>query len=250
MRCSPIALTKCYRCKDQIRLPIRTFSGTGTQKASRSMATRRRPTGSRKPTPRRNPKQERSRHTYDSILTAAELLAESLGEDGFANFTAERVAERAGVSIGTLYQYFSDKREILAELLDRTNRADLAIVEEAFEQTKGRPLAERLDEAMRRVITERFEKRLSLYRFLIMHRERIVRPDTNRRVQEKIVTQFQGLLAEHSAELGGRNPYHVSFLITRFFMNAMGAAVTLRPELVADPGFTSLLRAWIRNLPR
>jgi len=59
---------------------------------------------------RRRPRQARSRATYDSILEAA---AQVLARDGAAALTTNRVAERAGVSIGTLYQYFPDKAAIV-----------------------------------------------------------------------------------------------------------------------------------------
>lgn len=59
---------------------------------------------------RRRPRQARSRVTYDSILQAA---IQVLARDGAAGLTTNRVAERAGVSIGTLYQYFPDKAAIL-----------------------------------------------------------------------------------------------------------------------------------------
>lgn len=59
---------------------------------------------------RRRPKQARSQATYDSILEAAEQMLEREGADGL---NTNRIAERAGVSIGTLYQYFPDKAAIL-----------------------------------------------------------------------------------------------------------------------------------------
>lgn len=49
-----------------------------------------------------------------SILEAAALV---FAEGGYARATTNRIAERAGVSIGSLYQYFADKGEILARLL-------------------------------------------------------------------------------------------------------------------------------------
>ena len=59
---------------------------------------------------RRSPKQSRSRATCDAILEAASQILE---RDGPAGFNTASVAERAGVSIGTLYQYFPDKQAIL-----------------------------------------------------------------------------------------------------------------------------------------
>ncbi len=59
---------------------------------------------------RRKPKQARARATADSILEAA---VQVLQRDGAAGFNTNHVAERAGVSIGTLYQYFPGKEAIL-----------------------------------------------------------------------------------------------------------------------------------------
>lgn len=70
--------------------------------------------------PRRRPAQERSRRRFDEILRAARAL---LVEVGFEAFTAEQVALRAGVPIGSLYQFFGNKYAIICELdrLDTEN---------------------------------------------------------------------------------------------------------------------------------
>jgi len=65
---------------------------------------------------RRSPRQARSRATWEAIVEAAAQVLERGGAEGF-NTTA--VAERAGVSIGTLYQYFPDKQAILAAAAKR-----------------------------------------------------------------------------------------------------------------------------------
>lgn len=68
------------------------------------------------PKQRRRPQQARANHTYEMIVAAA---AHVLDENGEAAFTTNRVAERAGVSIGSLYQYFQDKQAILVALAER-----------------------------------------------------------------------------------------------------------------------------------
>lgn len=62
---------------------------------------------------RRRPRQARARATKEAIFEAAIQILEGEGE---AAFNTNRVAERAGVSIGTLYQYFARKEDILIEL--------------------------------------------------------------------------------------------------------------------------------------
>jgi AcrR family transcriptional regulator len=65
---------------------------------------------------RRTPRQARARMTVDSILEAAAQVLERAGPGGF---NTNAVAERAGVSVGTLYQYFADKDAILLAVARR-----------------------------------------------------------------------------------------------------------------------------------
>ena len=66
--------------------------------------------------PRKRPSQSRSRFTVGQIVEAAARVFE---ERGYAGATTNRIAERAGVSIGSLYQYFPNKEAILAVLLEQ-----------------------------------------------------------------------------------------------------------------------------------
>ncbi len=63
------------------------------------------------------PRQARANATVDAILTAALQLLEA---GGVEQLTTNQVAERAGVSIGTVYQYFADKQAILSALAQRS----------------------------------------------------------------------------------------------------------------------------------
>jgi AcrR family transcriptional regulator len=72
----------------------------------------------RKPTlsARKTPRQSRSRETVEAILTAT---ADILARKGYAALTTNHIAERAGVNIASLYQYFPGKEAIVAELRRR-----------------------------------------------------------------------------------------------------------------------------------
>lgn len=65
--------------------------------------------------PRKKPLQSRSRFTVDQILEAA---AHIFARYGYAGTTTNRIAQKAGVSIGSLYQYYPNKDAILAALLE------------------------------------------------------------------------------------------------------------------------------------
>ena len=70
-------------------------------------------------TPRKRPRQARAQASVDAIIDAAAHL---LRERGWAAFTTNHVAARAGVSIGTLYQFFPGKEAVVAALAERTIR--------------------------------------------------------------------------------------------------------------------------------
>ncbi|MEU8707465.1 TetR/AcrR family transcriptional regulator [Streptomyces sp. NPDC048565] len=74
------------------------------------------PSADRRLQPRRKPSQVRAELTRERILTAA---AHVFAEYGYAAGTTNRIAERARISIGSLYQYFPNKDAVLAELLVR-----------------------------------------------------------------------------------------------------------------------------------
>lgn len=68
---------------------------------------------------RKRPNQARARATVDAIIEAA---AQLVGQGGLEAFNTNAVAERAGVSIGSLYQYFPNKDAIMAALIRRTQK--------------------------------------------------------------------------------------------------------------------------------
>jgi len=91
--------------------------------------------------PRKAPRQARSRATVDAILDAA---ARVLVQRGYAATTTNAVAEVAGVSVGSLYQYFPNKDSLIAALHDRHGRQMSALLDAALLQHRGSSLPEAL----------------------------------------------------------------------------------------------------------
>lgn len=99
-------------------------------------------------TPRKAPRQERSKKTCDAILKAA---ADILARDGQAGLNTNHVARRAGVSIGSLYQYYPNKQSIIVALIS-TRRA--ALLDEMEQAAKAAEEAG-LDEIIRAMVAAR-----------------------------------------------------------------------------------------------
>lgn len=77
--------------------------------------------------PRKLPSQARSRDLVDAMLTAT---ARVLCEEGADALTTNRIAEVAGVSIGSLYQYFPGKEALLAGVLERELERDVVVIQD------------------------------------------------------------------------------------------------------------------------
>jgi AcrR family transcriptional regulator len=86
---------------------------------------------------RKQPKQARSTELVAVILEAA---LQVLAEEGAHRFTTTRVAERAGVSVGSLYQYFPNKAAILFRLQNDEWRETTGLLREILEDRKQPPL--------------------------------------------------------------------------------------------------------------
>lgn len=80
--------------------------------------------------PRKAPKQERSRQTFQVILNGAATI---IRRDGIKKLSTNRVADESGVSIGSLYQYFPSKAAILAALIDQVLQREFKQIQQIFE---------------------------------------------------------------------------------------------------------------------
>lgn len=78
--------------------------------------------------PRKTPRQRRALATRDAILEAATQL---LAAGGLAAFNTNAVAERAGVSIGSLYQYYPNKDALMVALIHQALQRQLATLQAA-----------------------------------------------------------------------------------------------------------------------
>ncbi|MDO8332276.1 MAG: TetR/AcrR family transcriptional regulator [Fluviicoccus sp.] len=86
---------------------------------------------------RKQPRQARSRLMVDSLIDATAL---TIAEHGLGDATTARIAETAGISIGSLYQYFDGKEALYAALLDRIVAQLLALVDTRSATLAQQPL--------------------------------------------------------------------------------------------------------------
>ena len=105
--------------------------------------------------PRKTPVQARSAVMVEAISEATIQVLLSHGAD---RLTTTRVAERAGVSVGTLYQYYPNKQSLLfAVLEDHLDKVSVA-VEAACERARGKSLAEMVQDVVEAFVDAKMER--------------------------------------------------------------------------------------------
>jgi AcrR family transcriptional regulator len=114
---------------------------------------------------RRAPQQARAHHKIGLILEAAMRVLES---GGMAALTTNAVAATAGVSIGTLYQYFHDKQAILDALIERELGGMADKVMQALKSPAASAQGDRVREVVRAALSA-YGGRNRVRRLLIAH---------------------------------------------------------------------------------
>lgn len=104
--------------------------------------------------PRKKPRQARSAATVEAILDAA---AHILERQGLAFLTTNHIADRAGVSVGSLYQYFPAKQAILTEIIRRKRRRLVDAITTSFRASDGATFDEGLDRLIAVTIDHQIE---------------------------------------------------------------------------------------------
>ena len=95
--------------------------------------------------PRKTPVQARATVTVEAIC---EATIQVLLSHGAERLTTTRVADRAGVSVGTLYQYYPNKRSLLYAVMEEHLDRVATAVESACEQARNKPLAEMIKQVV------------------------------------------------------------------------------------------------------
>lgn len=75
---------------------------------------------------RKRPAQDRAQRTVEAIFQATAQIVE---KDGLASLSTNKIAAKAGVSVGTLYQYFASKEAVLEAMIDSERRRVIEVIQ-------------------------------------------------------------------------------------------------------------------------
>ncbi len=180
--------------------------------------------------PRKAPQQRRSRETVDVILAAT---ARVLVKEGFDHASTNRIAEAAGVSIGSLYQYFPSKESLVAALIERHFDEMAAVLSEEMERVADLPLAA----ALRRMVTLMMQAHAvdpALHRVLNEQVPRVGRLSRLHDVVSRMRTLGRAYFERHRDEVRVAD-LDVAAFITVQTIEALIHTAATRPEDAPNP---------------
>ena len=180
---------------------------------------------------RKIPQQERSRALVETILDAT---ARILVEDGYTRTSTNRVAERAGVSIGSLYQYFPSREALVAGVARRHSERLKDELERALPSTSGLGLKDAISILLAAVMSaHRINPELNAV--LAGEVPNLGVLDWKADTTERGMAVAQGLLEAHVREVRpGLDVNSAAFLISTVVEAAVNAAWRQRPQSVPD----------------
>lgn len=176
----------------------------------------------RSPIRRRQPRQKRAQETVNSILDAVIRL---LKRSGASAITTNSIAEAAGVSIGSVYQYFPNKRAIFVALHERHIEQVDRVLERKIAESAGEPL----DGLVSHLLDGMIELHASdpelaaLLDFEVPHRA-----DSAREFSLRLQEPLRKALAPHAESLGGAVKLDLRAFLLVNMLEAFGHAVVLR----------------------
>lgn len=178
--------------------------------------------------PRKSASQERSRLTVDALV---EATARVLVKEGYDRASTNRIAEVAGVSIGSLYQYFPSKEALVAAVIDRHTQQVSQVTRSAVVKVAARPIevaarefvsvaidAHRVDPKLHGVLSEQIP--------------RVGRLENIESIQREAYELVRGYLEAHRDEVDVADHDLAAFVLVTVVEALTHAAVLRRPEIL------------------
>ncbi len=180
--------------------------------------------------PRKEPKQRRSRATVDAILTAT---AQVLVDRGYDKATTNQIAKRAGVSIGSLYQYFPNKEALVTALCQRHSETVCQNLVDRLGSTHHLPLPLALRGLIKLLLSHHAEDP-ELHRVLIEQVPRLSGFEQLAQINCLLVDTITADLARRRENLRPKNLEMAAFILVHAVQAVTHAAVLDRPEALDD----------------
>jgi AcrR family transcriptional regulator len=180
--------------------------------------------------PRKSASQQRSRVTVEALL---EATARVLMKEGYDKASTNKIAAVAGVSIGSLYQYFPSKEALVAAVIDRHMHEMLQVFRDALVKVATLPM----EVAARELVSVMFDVHRvnpKLHRVLAEQTPRTGRLENIEAIEREAHALVRGYFEAHRDELDVADPDIAAFVCVTAVEALTHAAVVRRPEMLTD----------------
>jgi AcrR family transcriptional regulator len=180
--------------------------------------------------PRKSASQKRSRLTVDTLLQAT---ARVLVKDGYDRASTNRIAHVAGVSIGSLYQYFPSKEALVAAVIDRQTQEVMRLARDALIKVAMQPVEEAIRQLVKLGIdTHRVNPKL--HRVLTEQVPRVGRLENVQAIDRQVYALVRAYLDAHRDEIQVDDVELAAFVCVTTVEALTHAAVIYRPDVLSD----------------
>lgn len=179
--------------------------------------------------PRKIPRQERAQVLVEAILDATTRV---LIKHGYAGTNTNRIAEVAGISVGSLYQYFPNKDALISALHRRHAQEIKQTIEMTLAQSRGQSLAKKIEILIRASLAAHLLTP-ELHRVLETQFASLDQYEGEAEDQKQIFESLQAMLAAHRSELKVKNLELATRVVIRIVDTLIHAAV-IEPQPLAS----------------
>jgi AcrR family transcriptional regulator len=169
------------------------------------------------------------------LETILEAAARVLIREGYTRTTTNRVAAAAGISVGSLYQYFPSKDALVVELMRRHRKAMVRVLASHLEGLGETTPVEAVVRRLVMAALEAHDVNPRLHRVMI---EQVLRKDARAEVgdfEPRVEAMVATTLARYQSRLRIRNVDLAAFLLVRLVLGVAHSVVVDHPERARDP---------------
>lgn len=180
---------------------------------------------------RKQPQQARSKATVSAVLDATIRILDREGPDAA---TTTRVAEVAGISIGTLYQYFSHRDAILDALQDREFERAMDLMERVLGAAGSEGPARDVAREVIRGLLALYAEAPALHRVLALEGLRVTPAHRVHAFDMRVIAMVRSFLSTSSLPIRRKNLDAASFVVFQSVRASMLARMLEQPPGVDD----------------
>jgi AcrR family transcriptional regulator len=180
--------------------------------------------------PRKNASQLRSRATVDALV---EATARILVREGFDKASTNRIAEVAGVSVGSLYQYFPSKEALVAAVIDRHKHDIQKVVRSEIAKVADQPIEQGI-RMLVAVAVRAHRVNPKLHRVLAEQIPRVGKLEKAETFDRENFAIFESYLESHRDELGVVNLELAAFICVTAIEAVTHSAVLHHAKMLSE----------------